>query len=68
MDEIEGDLNCEHEWVHDNCVILTYPSINHKICSKCGRLEHEQIKEQESETFHDIRERFKNLKNKKGEK
>ncbi len=41
MEEKPGDINCKHEWVYDAMVIGTNPPIYHKICSKCGRVEHE---------------------------
>ena len=40
MKEKEGDMNCKHEWCFDNMIIATNPPIYHKICKKCGRVEH----------------------------
>jgi len=42
MEEQEGDINCKHEWVYDNAVVLTCPPTYHKVCRRCGRLEHER--------------------------
>ena len=41
MKEQEGDINCKHEWVHDNVVVDTNPPTYHKVCRRCGRVEHE---------------------------
>lgn len=40
MEERPGDPQCKHEWVWDNLVIDTYPPTRHRVCRKCGRLEH----------------------------
>jgi len=37
----EGNHDCDHNWEYDDAVILTNPPMCHKICTKCGRVEHE---------------------------
>ena len=40
MKEHEGNPDCKHEWVTENAVICTNPPMWHRICKKCGRVEH----------------------------
>ena len=57
--EREGNKDCEHEWVYSNWVVATYPATSHKICKKCGRVEHEQAKLQpKKDTFEEIYKKF----------
>jgi len=38
--EHEGDPNCEHKWVEGGTVHPMSPMLYHRICTKCGRVEH----------------------------
>ena len=39
--EKEGDPDCSHAWIYSTWAVLTDPLIFHKICGKCGRVEHD---------------------------
>ena len=59
MKEKPGDPDCDHEWKYDNKVIQTAPPTYHKICKKCGRVEHERGKSRSrGKSFDDYHEEF----------
>ena len=58
MKERPGDPKCDHSWVYDDLVICTNPPTMHKICSRCGKVEHESGEVTEPSYFGSILERF----------
>lgn len=57
--EHEGDPTCEHQWVTDNLVVCTDPPLWHRICQRCGRVEHvDGQRTPIREAFGDIYDRF----------
>ena len=58
MEEREGNPQCQHKWEYDDIVIDTNPPMYHKICKKCGRLEHEYGSVIEPSAFEEIYKKF----------
>jgi len=50
-DKKPGDPNCKHKWIYSNIVVATFPPTYHKICMKCGRVEHEQHEATEEKDY-----------------
>ena len=57
-DNKDGDLNCNHQWEYDDIVICTNPPITHRICIKCGRVEHKSDAIIEPSKFNEVYQRF----------
>lgn len=57
--ETPGDPQCHHEWVYGDLIHPMDPPIRHKICKKCGRVEHEMEKrEDRRSSFDGLYDRF----------
>lgn len=58
MDEKEGNPKCKHSWVYENLIILTNPGHYHRICEKCGRVEHKSGPDIPASHFQEIWRKF----------
>ena len=62
MDERPGNPECQHEWVTDDIVIATNPPLYHRICERCGRVEHINGAEILPSRFGEIFQKFHSAK------
>lgn len=58
--------DCEHEWVYDTCVMLSYPQQENRICRKCLKTETiiGSFLEDTSEEYEDLLRKAKEINDK----
>lgn len=39
MPDVRDDNDCNHEWVYDGALLLSFPAVYKRICKKCGKME-----------------------------
>ena len=54
-------MKCNHDWVYEQILYLTYPPCQKKICRVCGKKEPVFIElDNKEENYKEVEERFKN--------